>query len=100
MLFLFRVRGLANATALLAKIFVYDGSLKDNLVWEETEVAFVIDDNDFWIMTTLQLANNVVLKFRSGSELVLDLGAACLVNYNGTGVAFTSYKDDSLKGTL
>lgn len=79
-------------------IFVYDGSLKDNLVWQETEVAFVIDDNDFWIMTTLQLGNNVVLKFRSGSVLLLSGGAASLVNHGGTGVAFTSYEDDTLKG--
>ena len=79
-------------------IFVYDGSLKNNLVWQESEVAFVIDDNDFWITTTLQLGNNVVLKFRPDSDMVLSQGASGLDNYNGTGVAFTSYKDDSQKG--
>lgn len=56
--------------------------------------------NDWWIDNgaTLTLADNVVLKFRSGSEMVLDDGASNIVNHSGTGVAFTSYKDDSLKG--
>jgi hypothetical protein len=88
----------ASVTNTYNGIFVYDGSLKDNLLWQETEVAFVIDDNDFWIMTTLQLGNNVVLKFRSGSALVLDQGVSGLVNHGGSGVAFTSYKDDTRKG--
>lgn len=68
--------------------------------WRETEVAFVIDDNDWWIVSgaSLTLGDNVVLKFRPGSELVLDNGSSALVNYGGAGVYFTSYKDDSLKG--
>lgn len=79
-------------------IFVYDGSLKDNLVWQESEVAFVIDDNDFWITTSLELGDDVVLKFRPGSDMVLEQGASGLVNHDGSGVAFTSYKDDTRKG--
>jgi hypothetical protein len=48
--------------------------------------------------STLTLANNVVLKFKSGSVFLLADGASALVNYNGTGVSFTSYKDDARKG--
>jgi hypothetical protein len=68
--------------------------------WSETEVAFVIDDNDFWINSgsTLSLANDVVLKFKPSSVLLLANGLSSLVNYNGSGVVFTSYKDDSYKG--
>jgi len=39
-----------------------------------------------------------VLKFTTDSELVLADGASALVNYNGPGVYFTSYKDDTRKG--
>ena len=70
-----------------------------NVTWQETEVPYVIDDNDLWIETgnVLTLGNNVVLKFvSSDSELLLEGGTSCLVT--GTGVAFTSYKDDSRKG--
>jgi len=68
--------------------------------WSETEVPFVIDDNDWWIDegASLSLANNVVLKFRSGSAMVLADGVSSLVNHNGTGVVFTSYKDDTYLG--
>ena len=75
-------------------------NISGNLSWGETEVAFVIDDNDLWVNAgyKLTLGNNVVLKFMSGSELVLADGASALVNYNGPGVYFTSYKDDARKG--
>lgn len=68
--------------------------------WMETEVPYVIDDNDFWIWNggSLTLGNNVVLKFRPGSAMVLDGGPGDIINHNGTGVYFTSYKDDSKKG--
>jgi hypothetical protein len=71
-----------------------------HISWAETEVAFVVDDNDLWISggATLTLADNVVVKMKHGSAWVLDNGASMLVNYNGAGVAFTSYKDDSRKG--
>lgn len=75
-------------------------NIEGNLSWGETEVAFVIDDNDLWVNSgyKLILANNVVLKFTNGSYLLLDDGASALVNYNGAGVYFTSYKDDTKKG--
>ena len=68
--------------------------------WGETEVAFVINDNDLYIESgaSLTLANDVVLKFTSGSELVIPDGESDLVNHGGTGVYFSSYKDDALKG--
>jgi len=67
--------------------------------WEETEVAYVIDDNDWWIESgaSLTLADNVCLKFRPGSAMVLD-DTDAIINHDGAGVAFTSYKDDSFKG--
>jgi len=64
--------------------------------WLEDEVAYVINDNDFWIEAALTLGDNVVLKFMPSSTIVLN--SASIVNYNGTGVYFTSYKDDSHKG--
>ncbi len=74
--------------------------IASHITWEETEVPFVIDDNDFWINSgaSLTLGDDVVLKFRPYSVLLLEDGVSSLINYNGTGVAFTSYKDDSLKG--
>jgi len=73
---------------------------RTNVSWEETEVPFVIDDNDWWIISgaSLQIGNNVVMKFRPGSELVLEDGTSALINSNGTGVFFTSYKDDTKLG--
>ena len=73
---------------------------KDHLSWAETEVAYIIDDNDWYIDTsdTLTLADNVVIKFRSGGELTVNDGVGAVINYEGTGVAFTSYKDDAWKG--
>ncbi len=79
-------------------IFVNTGDgISSSIYWKETEVAFVIDNNDFWINSdgVLTLGNNVVLKFKPGSEVVL---AGTLNNHDGTGVYFTSYKDDTKKG--
>jgi hypothetical protein len=71
-----------------------------DITWAEIEVAFVIDDGDLWINSGahLTLANNVVLKFTTGSILLLQSGSSALVNHNGAGINFTSFKDDSLKG--
>ncbi len=68
--------------------------------WRETEVAFVIDGYQRYIDTggSLTLGNNVVIKFQSTGELWLEEGAGQLINHDGTGVYFTSYKDDSRKG--
>ena len=73
-----------------------DEITRANVSWLETEVPFVIDDNDWYIVSgaSLTLGDNVILKFRPGSELILDDGPSALINYNGTGVYFTSYKDD------
>jgi hypothetical protein len=75
-------------------------NISGNLSWGETEVAFVIDDNDLWVNSgfKLTLGNDVVVKFANSSELVLADGASALVNYNGPGVYFTSYKDDTKNG--
>jgi hypothetical protein len=51
-----------------------------------------------YISASLTLGDNVVIKFKPSSEIVLNNGANPIVNYNGTGVYFTSYKDDTKKG--
>jgi predicted lipoprotein with Yx(FWY)xxD motif len=82
-------------------IFVYfQNEIDKALSWKETEVAFVIDDNDLYISSgaSLTLADNVVIKFRPESELNLYEGPSQLINHDGAGVYFTSYKDDSKKG--
>lgn len=70
--------------------------LDQQVTWSETEVPYVIWDNDWWLESgaRLTLADNVVLKFRSGSAAVLEDGTSNIINYNGTGVFFTSYNDD------
>jgi hypothetical protein len=75
-------------------------SISGHITWQETEVPFVIDDNDLWVNSgaTLTLGDNVVLKFMPDSGLTLAEGASALVNHAGPGVYFTSYKDDTLKG--
>lgn len=72
----------------------------DQISWEETDVPFVIYDGDFWINSggRLTLGDNVVLKFRPGSEIVLADGESALGNHGGPGVFFTSYRDDSHLG--
>ncbi|MBN1163657.1 MAG: hypothetical protein JXB45_03685 [Candidatus Krumholzibacteriota bacterium] len=74
--------------------------IDSHISWEETEVAFVIDDGDFWIESgyTLTLGNDVVLKFKSAGEMILADGASALVNHAGAGVYFTSYRHDGYKG--
>lgn len=82
-------------------IFVYSSDdVNSHISWTENEVPYVIDDNDWHIRSgaTLTLGDYVVLKFRPSSTLVLVDGPSALVNYNGTGVYFTSYKDDTKKG--
>ena len=65
--------------------------------WAETEVPFVVEP---WSMeipsgSSLTLADNVIVKFRSNSLRVVDDN---LINYDGSGVWFTSWKDDTLGG--
>jgi len=82
-------------------IFLNNSSnFERNVQWRETEVAFVITNTDLWIKSgyTLTLGNNVVLKFKPNTMLTLEEGPSAINNYNGTGVYFTSYKDDTNKG--
>lgn len=91
----------ASETNLYNGIFVETiNHITQAISWSETEVAFVIDDNDWWINSggSLSLANDIVLKFKASSVLLLASGISALVNYNGSGVIFTSYKDDNFKG--
>lgn len=78
--------------------------ITSNISWEETEVPFVIDDNDFWINSgaTLTLGADVALKFRPDSVLLLQDGTSQLITDSADGqggtVVFTSYRDDTVKG--
>lgn len=76
-----------------------DDYFNKSISWQEDEVAYVLYDNDAWIQnsSTLTLGDNVVLKFTPSSEIVIDAGSQ-IGNYNGTGVYFTSFKDDTKKG--
>ena len=67
--------------------------------WAETEVPFVIFNYglDIPAGNSLTLADNVVIKF-AGSNLGLNYEGDNLSNYNGSGVYFTSYKDDTHGG--
>ena len=59
----------------------------------------MVDDNQLIIDgAVLTLGNNVVIKFTNGSNLSLWDDVSNLGNYNGTGVYFTSFRDDNLKG--
>jgi hypothetical protein len=78
------------------------------MTWSATEVAYVFGgwSGNSWAMATgkiLTLGDNVVLKFNThtptpGFSLLMPDGVTQLQNYNGTGVAFTSFNDDSRKG--
>lgn len=72
----------------------------NNVSWAEDEVAYVITSENMSVGVgkTLTLGNNVVLKFVEGATLSLLSGESALVNYNGSGVYYTSLKDDELKG--
>ena len=88
----------------VATVFVSQASA----TWGATEVAYVLGgwNSNSWAMThtmVLTLGNNVVVKFHThtptpGFSLLIPDGSGQLQNYNGTGVAFTAYEDDSMKG--
>jgi len=67
--------------------------IRNHIYWEETEIPFVIDHNDFWIeeAASLTLGDNVIIKFMPDSELNY---YGNITNYDGSGIYFTSYKDD------
>jgi hypothetical protein len=77
-----------------------EDDISSNIAWEETEVAFVVNEIGMTVATggRLTLGNDVVIKFMSDAQLILDEGEQNIPNYNGTGVFFTSYKDDTRKG--
>ncbi|MDD4150490.1 MAG: hypothetical protein PHE33_10720 [Bacteroidales bacterium] len=76
------------------------GNINKNTEWTEDEVAFVItsDNINVGIGKTLTLGNGVILKFVEGSTLTLSSGEPSLINYNGSGIFYTSFKDDDLLG--
>lgn len=80
-------------------IFVTGNSDPGTTKWEETEVAFVMWTMVLYDGFQLELGDNVVLKFITEStKLGLTNSSGQLINYNGNGVYFTSFADDSLKG--
>ena len=91
----------ANVANTMNGIFVENTTdyIISAISWDETEVAYVINDNDFWIEEdggSLTLADDVVVKFTADGEIVYD--GANINNHDGAGVAFTSFRDDTLKG--
>jgi hypothetical protein len=78
----------------------HDAEIDRNLRWEETEVAFVMDSRWCKLLAnaSLALGDNVVLKFIMDSQFNLIDGETALSNYDGEGVYFTSFRDDTLKG--
>jgi len=79
-------------------IFIYDLDNIDKLTtWSETEVPFVINDNDLWIVSpgSLKLGHNVIIKFTPDSYLVIGEGATL---EQSQGNVFTSLKDDNYLG--
>ncbi len=81
-------------------IFVTNiNNVTEEIRWDETEVAFVINSNlRVFQNAALVLGDYVVLKFQNSGGLSLSEGVSALGNRGGQGVAFTSYKDDNLKG--
>jgi hypothetical protein len=77
-------------------VFVeYPDDIGNHISWEETDVAFVLDDNDLWVLdyASLTLGDTVVVKFTPDST-INHYGNI----FSGTDVFFTSYKDDDHKG--
>ncbi len=79
-------------------IFVHGQDIiTSSTIWEETEVAFVIqyDNFEIWDNYTLTLGDDVVLKFFTGAMLNLQNETVLIFGEN---VCFTSFKDDVKKG--
>lgn len=79
-------------------IFVYTtNQVRTDLTWEEDEVAFVINDKFLNIQdgSTLNLTDNVVIKFSADNQLNVIAGSAIS---QGSNVLFTSIYDDTSKG--
>jgi len=81
-------------------IFVHGQDIiSHSTTWQETELAYVIqyDGFEIWDTYSLTLGDNVVLKFMTDAMFDIQVGAE-LINHDGTGVYFTSFKDDANKG--
>ena len=90
----------ASQTNTYNGIFVHGQDIiSHSTIWEETEVAYVIqyDGFEIWENFSLTLGDNVVLKFFTNAMLDIQIGAE-LINNQGAGVFFTSFKDDGNKG--
>lgn len=73
------------------QILIYTSNIQQQILWEETEVPFVISGNlEVLSSGTLILSNQLVLKFKRGSSL----GHNDNLNV-GDDLIFTSYRDDS-----
>ncbi len=71
-------------------------NIEGNISWEETEVPFVLSaELQIESSNSLTLADNVILKFDDGS---IWYQGDNLINFDGSGVWFTSYKDDEHGG--
>lgn len=81
-------------------IVVNSISIDNPITWSEDEVAYFINvEYDFIINSTLTLGDNVVIKlFGVSADMYLVNGESSIVNFNGSGVYFTSYKDDAHGG--
>jgi hypothetical protein len=78
-----------------------------NIAWSNKQVPYVLGgfSGNSWTFDTkkiLVLGDSVVLKFARyttpGFTLIIPDGIAQIQNYNGLGVVFTSYSDDSYLG--
>jgi hypothetical protein len=74
--------------------YAYD-EFTENTTWSETEVPYVINDNDLYIENALNLAEDVIIKFTPSSAFVKEVAAT--FSYNSSNI-FTSFKDDSNGG--
>lgn len=77
----------------------YNGDIEGHRSWTETEVPFVVYSSyDLSIDEghSLTLGEQVILKFKSGLGISYIPGT--LLNYDGDGVWFTSFKDDAKGG--
>ncbi|HNW98007.1 MAG TPA: hypothetical protein PKK00_06320 [Bacteroidales bacterium] len=81
-------------------IFVSGSSIDNPISWSEDEVAYFLKHNgDFVVNSTLTLGDNVVIKaLGEYADIFLMNGESSIINFNGSGVYFTSYKDDAHGG--
>lgn len=90
-----------SETNLINGIFTDSYTIDVDVVWQETEVAFVVANGSGLRIedgVTLTLGNEVVLKITENSKIDLVDNPGKIINYNGQGVYFTSFLDDTLKG--